>query len=162
IAVFAILVVLTCTACPPNCPPPPDNTRERVVLIFSDVTSSLVESESEQVATLTSSVVDSLPPATRYFIYPVQVEGQKLEPLDEGRIVVQDADAAEGMKMVRKDKLKHKIAELYNLIKSVKQPPDSRGKPDNHTCILDTLEFAQNRFKEFDQKKTDFELVYVS
>src|SRR5262249_46064272 len=28
--------------------------------------------------------------------------------------------------------------------------------------ILDTLEFAQNRFKEFDQKKTDFELVYVS
>src|SRR5262249_22252047 len=88
IAVFAILVVfLTLTNCQKT---PPPETKQRVILIFSDVTSSLVQSESEQVATLTSSIINSLLPGTRYFIYPVQVEGQKLEPMDEGTIPIPD------------------------------------------------------------------------
>ncbi len=160
IALFAILVmVLLFTACPEVDPP---DERERVILIFSDVTSSLVPSESQQVAALTSSIVDSLPPGTRYFIYPVQIEAQKVEPMYEGTILPPDAPLAPTERAAREDKLKHKIEELYNLIKSVKQTSDIHGKPDNHTCILYTLEVAQNKFKQFNQTNTDFELIYVS
>ena len=56
-----ILMLALCTlACPPTCPGPDcPPEKERVVLIFSDVTSSLLVSESEQVANLTCQILDS-------------------------------------------------------------------------------------------------------
>ncbi|HEV7745471.1 MAG TPA: hypothetical protein VGO56_10785 [Pyrinomonadaceae bacterium] len=158
-----LLLAIFTLACPPNCPPncpPPE--RERVVLIFSDVTSSLLQSESEQVGTLTCDVLDSLPPGTQYRVYPIQIEGQKLEPMDEGTIVVnQIPGTTHAVNQARRKKISDEIKKLYELIKPVRRA-DADGKPDNHTCILYTLKFAQNIFKQFDEKNTDFDLIYVS
>jgi hypothetical protein len=161
---LALLLAIFTIACPPNCPPPcpsPDRERERVVLIFSDVTSSLLESESNEVGTLTSNVVDTLIPGTRYYVYPIQIEAQKLKPMYEGTIIAQDRGTAKAVNQARRTKISEEIKALYDKIKSVKRS-DAYGNPDNHTCILYTLEFAQNVFKQFDQSKTDFDLVYVS
>lgn len=157
IAVAMLVTILTLAGCA-TLPPP---QKDRVVLIFSDVTSSLVKSEREQVATLTSKVVDGLPPGTRYYVYPVQIEAQKLKAIDEGRIVVENPAMDIATKAARKKKISTEIETLYEKIKSTKRPPDSEGNPDYHTCILYTLEFAQDQFKQFDPN-ADFELIYVS
>lgn len=162
LSLVLLLAILT-LACPPNCPPDcPPPERERVVLIFSDVTSSLLPSESNQVGALTCDVLDSFLPGTQYYVYPIQIEAQKLQPMDEG--IIQAEQTPGTMKAVnaaRRTKISDEIKKLYDLIKSVKRS-DAYGKPDNHTCILYTLRFAQNVFKQFDQTKTDFELIYVS
>ena len=153
-----LLAVFTLTACPEV-----ETDRERVVIIFSDVTSSLLPSESNGVATLTCDILDSLPPGTRYFVYPIQIEPQKLEPIDEGTIVAEPIrTTADAVKAARRDKISHETKKLYDLIKSVKRPADGYGSPDNHTCILYTLQFAQDKFRQFDQNNTDFDLIYIS
>jgi hypothetical protein len=160
IALILLLAIFT-LACPPTCPPDCPPQRERVVLIFSDVTSSLLEKESQQVGTLTSNVLDSLPPGTQYYVYPIQIEALKLEPMYEGRVIGQDRAARKAVSDARKNKISEEIKRLYALIKSDRRS-DAYGKPDNHTCILYTLQFAQKVFKQFDQKNTDFDLIYVS
>ena len=161
IAVILLLAIST-LACPPTCPPDcPPPERERVVLIFSDVTSSLAQRESEQVGNLTCNVLDALPPGTRYYVYPIQIEALKLEPMYEGTVRAQDRATTKAVNEARKKKISDEITRLYELIKTAKRA-DAYGKPDNHTCILYTLEFAQSIFKQFDQKNTDFDLVYVS
>src|SRR5689334_8178315 len=53
-----LIIALATFACEPTCPGdpecPPD--KERVVVIFSDVTSSLLKKESEQVASITCEI----------------------------------------------------------------------------------------------------------
>jgi len=156
---LALSPVACIETCPggPNCPP----DRERVVLIFSDVTSSLLKSESEQVANLTCEIVDSLPPGTQYYVYPIQVEAQKLEPMYEGTVMAQDRATTKAVSDARKKKIFDEIGKLYELIRATKRS-DAYGKPDNHTCILYTLNKAQTILNQFDQKNTDFDLIYVS
>jgi len=158
-----LMIALATFACEPTCPGdpecPPD--KERVVVIFSDVTSSLLKKESEQVASITCEIVDSLSPGTRYYVYPIQTEGQKLEPMYEGTVVAQDRATTKAVSDARKKKLSEEIERLYDLIRTTKRA-DAYGRPDNHTCILYTLEYAQKIFKQFDEKNTDFDLIYVS
>lgn len=161
ITALVLLLAAFTLACPPTCPPDCPPHRERVVLIFSDVTSSLLQRESEQVATLTCNVLNSLPLGTRYYVYPIQIEALKLEPMYEGRVMAHDRASTKVVNDARKKKISEEITRLYGLIKTAKRA-DDYGKPDNHTCILYTLEFAQTIFKQFDEKNTDFDLVYVS
>ena len=158
-----LMLALSTLACPPICPGGPDcpPEKERVVLIFSDVTSSLLKSESEQVANLTCEIVDALPPGTQYYVYPIQVEAQKLQPMYEGTVMAQDRATTKAVSDARKKKISEEISKLYDLIRATKRS-DAYGKPDNHTCILYTLKFAQTVFKQFDEKNTDFDLIYVS
>lgn len=156
VAITLLLAILSMLACEPIPDP-----KQRVVLIFSDVTSSLLPSENKEVVDLTCSVIDSLLPGTRYYVYPVQVEPQKLERIYEGVIAAPSTPAAtQALKDARRREIEKKIVELYALIKKNRRP--GPGSRDNHTCIIYTLEFAQNKFREFDRKNTDFELVYVS
>jgi hypothetical protein len=167
VVAFALLLsIFTLTACPPgDCPPPncppPGSAKDRIVLIMSDVTSSLLESESQQVGNLTCDVVESLPPGTRYSIYPIQIEAHNLHAIYEGTIIDENRTTTKVVIAARRDKILTEIKKLYELIKTVKRS-DAYGKPDNHTCILYTLEFAQKIFKQFDQQNTDFDLIYVS
>src|ERR1041384_3420912 len=48
--------------------------KTKVFLIWSDVTSSLKDSEVREVAKLTSAILDHLPEDSKYMVYPIQNE----------------------------------------------------------------------------------------
>src|SRR5258708_7390774 len=161
LTVSLLATVLVFKACGDG--PGPDVPKPRVALIFSDVTSSLLESEKEQVSSVTANVIDTFLPGTEYYVFPIQMEPQRLQPLDHDTIVV---DAAPGINQAvrtqRRDKLKKEIDTLYALIKPAKAQPTRYGRPDNHSCILYTLDFADKFFRQFNPALNDLELIYVS
>jgi hypothetical protein len=158
---FAMITLLAISsACDVGPVVPPH--RKQVVLIFSDVTSSLLPSENEKVATLTADVVDSLNPGTFYRVYPIQIES-RLTPVNEGQVLSDTTDQGDRIiKENRRKELIRALGELYNLVKPVRDSNLQVGKPDNHTCILNTLKVADEQLRQYDHAKYDLDLVYVS
>jgi len=141
----------------------PNASKPQVVLLFSDVTSSLIESEINQVSTLTADVIDALPPGTEYYVFPIQMEPERLQPILHQTITAPKTFGVdEELKKRRRESLNKSITELYQLIKGAKASPVAFGNPDNHSCIIYTLDFANNFFRQFDFSKYDLELIYIS
>lgn len=135
--------------------------KHKVVLIFSDVTSSLLETESASVANLTSDVVDSLPAGSKFSIVPIQVQPERLSPMSEDVVAAVSSPAADVViKQNRRERLTARINDLYKKIREFKVPAPPYGSPDNHSCILGTLSYAEGYFRQF--PKADLELVYIS
>jgi hypothetical protein len=138
--------------------------KTRVALVFSDVTSSLIPQENKEVAMLTADVLDHLPPGATYAVYPIQIETQRLTPIVEGKAMVETNEQANiAVKDQRRKELIRAIADLYGKIRVVRDHSSPYGKPDNHSCILNTLGFAQDQFRQFaDPGRFDLELIYIS
>lgn len=135
--------------------------KQRVVLIFSDVTSSLLKAESATVANLTSDVIDSLPPGSKFSVVPIQVQPERLSPMKEDQIVATSSPSAEVViKQNRRNALTAHIDKLYKEIRELKVPAPVYGSPDNHSCILGTLSYAETYFRQF--PGADLELIYIS
>jgi hypothetical protein len=154
-----ILLVIT-SACDDS--PVVTPHRKQIVLIFSDVTSSLLPSENEKVANLTADVVDSLAPGTFYQIYPIQIEA-RVTPVKEGHVLTNTTDQGNTfVKEKRRNELIQFLGGLYNVVKGVRDNNAKAGKPDNHTCILNTLRVADQQLRQYDHAKYDLDLVYIS
>ncbi len=135
--------------------------KQRVVLIFSDVTSSLLETESASVANLTSDVIDSLTPGSKFSVVPIQVQPERLSPINEDVIAAVSSPAVDVViKQSRRERLTGRINELYKKIREFKVPAPLYGSPDNHSCILGTLSYAEAYFRQFPD--ADLELIYIS
>jgi hypothetical protein len=131
----------------------------KVVLIWCDVTSSLRDLESEEVANLASSVLDHLPEDARYVVYPIQNEtGRPVHIIKKGPSLdatsVSEAETEDTLNVDRATYIKKEISRLYQENKK-KHPHDRR------TCILNTLEVSAKYFSQFDDKY-DPELVFIS
>lgn len=138
--------------------------RTTVALIFSDVTSSLVQQESKRVAALTADVLDALPPGTNYAVYPIQMETQRLAPIREGTVTAGRGTTADlAIKQQRREELDQAITELYEQTRKVRDHGSLEGRPDNHSCILNSLTFAEQQFRQFaDRDRYDLELIFIS
>jgi hypothetical protein len=155
---FSMLLTSSCS----DVEPPPSPKR-KVVLIFSDVTSSLLKSENTSVANLTADVIDSLPPGSKFSVVPIQVQPERLTPMNEGIIAPRqerDEDVQEDIKQYRRQRIKDSIDKLYKKIRELKVPAPLYGSPDNHSCVLGTLAYAESYFRQFPD--ADLELIYIS
>lgn len=157
---LALLSMLVIAACGPVIIERKE-IKQKVVLIFSDVTSSLMETESASVANLTSDVIDSLTPGTKFSVVPIQVQPERLSAMNEDVIApVSSSSADVVIKRNRRERLTKRIDELYKKIREFKVPAPPYGSPDNHSCILGTLSYAESYFRQFPE--ADLELVYIS
>ncbi|MBN1347927.1 hypothetical protein JXJ21_00825 [candidate division KSB1 bacterium] len=130
----------------------------KVVLIFCDVTNSLVPVECKEVANIAATILDYLPVRTKYALYPIQIETQRLTPIIKAEVPLLHSDTErqtyEAVKLERRREISSKIDTLYKITNSISE--------DNRTCILNTLKFAENYFSQFDTSRHDLELIYIS
>jgi hypothetical protein len=141
----------------------PDKTD--VVLIFADVTNSLVSEENKEVSRLAARVLDSLTGGTQYAIYPILRETQRPSLIKKGEIYLDaDAEVNRAAKKARQKELADIIENLYTTTNNFPNSTSSNGKEDeNRTCILNTLGFAENYFSQYkDSSKYDLQLIFIS
>jgi hypothetical protein len=159
VLVCCLLLTGACSSCQEHQPTSP--RKSKVALVFCDVTNSLIPAESEEVAILAAQILDSLPAGTKYVVYPINIETQRLSAIAEGQIITEkDEQAAIAVRAVRRQELTQSVSNLYKAMSTVK---DQYGKPDNRTCILNTLVFAEDYFRQFnDPARYDLELIFIS
>jgi hypothetical protein len=130
--------------------------RMRKVLIWCDVTKSLLDTERGKVADLAADILDRLPADAEYALYPIQKETET--PTDITRV---DASVGgvdeipEGVKEARRKDIKGKMEQFYKDANAPRQP-------DQRTCILNTLGFAERYFRDTDRQKYEPTLIYIS
>jgi hypothetical protein len=150
------LMTDSCRLVPP--PPPPPSPKTKVVIIFCDVTNSLIPKENEKVAQLANSVIDSLPVGTQYVVYPILLETQLAYPIVEAEVTWPDGDIA-----VERANKKKRNEGLASDIKKLYETTNSKRGTDNRSCILNTLPVAQSYFMQYPEEvKFDYELVFIS
>lgn len=129
-----------------------------IVLVFCDVTNSLMPEEDKEVSLYAGAVIDHLPPRSEFALYPIQIEAQRAPLIAQGKvpILVSDKDRQdyELTNAEREREIKDKIDALYKTV--------NRNSADNRTCILNALAFANNHLKQYDPSKYTFEIIFIS
>jgi hypothetical protein len=134
--------------------------REKIVLIFCDVTSSLDEGERNAVIELTSRLIQNLKPPVRYQVLPIMLETERARPLLNEKIpsLVKPSDKARYQQALSgiPAYLKQEISTLY-------AQTNSPGADPNRSCIISSLERAGGIFEQYrTQKNVDLYLFIVS
>jgi hypothetical protein len=157
IVVLCVLLLMTVSFC---APPP---TKERMVFIFCDVTTSLEGTERAEVARMAADILNHLPPGTSYRVYPIQAETAVLAPINK-ELVIPPKEKSVGLQaLLDKRRQQGLVNDLANISKETNAPQDgNERRDDNRTCILNALNFAENQFKQFSAERYDRELVIIS
>lgn len=158
IACVALCVTLVKPACTPNNSNNSNSAQpqasKKVVMIWCDVTSSLQQSEVGEVAKLASDILDSLPEGTRYILYPIQRETERLKEITSGEVPPSDPDIDDLVKKERRKLISNEINKLFEDVNKKKT------QPENRTCILNTLAYTESYFRQFASYKP--ELIFIS
>lgn len=133
---------------------------KRLVVVFVDVTRSLVESERNVVIKKSSEILSNLTPGTEYRVYPIQIETSIVDPVAQGRVLAPknalDPEPRRALQQLKK-KVEESIAELYG---------KSAAGTDNQSCILNALPTAGEEFRRFRgrhrNRNVELDLVFVS
>lgn len=157
---FALLV--TVLAAMSSWPPASQaqRIREKVVLVFCDVTSSLDPAERKAVADLTARILQNLKPPVRYQVVPILLETEAVAPLmsEEIPALVKPSDKTRYQKTLAllPDYLDRKIATLHT-------QANGPGKDPNRSCIINSLERATVIFDQHRARPdVDLHLIVVS
>jgi len=138
LAAFGALTSLFLTA--QSVGPGDQRRKPRVVaVILADVTSSLNQDESMEVADLAASAIAALPQRSQVRLYPIHKATENPQ-LIRAETIYDDADIRKALEQPRRIRIRKQIAELYE---KINHPPQS---DDARTCILDELFFAGNYF----------------
>jgi hypothetical protein len=136
--------------------------KTKVAILFCDVTNSLLKDENKEVGLIATAVLNNLPVGTKYVIYPIQMETQRLNPIKEGRVLEPDSDP-DVQKAFLERTNKEVIEQIDELYRTTNTPrPANAPKLDNRTCILNSLNFAENYFRQYDLKTHETELIFIS
>lgn len=130
--------------------------RVKKVLIWCDVTKSLLDSERGKVADLAANILDKLPADAEYALYPIQRETETPTDITRVNASVGDVDEIpDDVKASRREAIKKNMDEFYKKANAPRQP-------DKRTCILNTLGFAERYFRGTDTEKYEPILIYIS
>jgi hypothetical protein len=123
-----------------------------VMLMVVDVSSSLSPSQIQQVADNANLILDSMPASTKFAIYPLQPNWNLPIAMETGET---------GGKP---DTFERRILKKKNRRETIlKTAEDFRSRPEGRvSCIVDVLPFAQRYFGQYDPKRYEFELVFLS
>lgn len=167
---FALLVCLALVACGrkigPNINATPTQPKPQVILFLIDPTNSLTGEENNQVAALATDMFQHLPSGSRYGVYPIQFDAQRVLP-----IIPDDVVPASFKTDVDKRHYEKKKAELKVAIESKVEDQyktDDKIADDRRSCILNMLRFAEKQLKQIsrtealDPEKGTYRLVIIS
>jgi hypothetical protein len=167
---YALLLstcLLSCTKTPRDSkgsdtiPQPSPAQKTKILLIFCDVTNSLREEESREAAKISADILDQQPANTEYIIYPIQIQTRLMPHIVKASVPLQlltsQIDDYKLKKAERRKEILDKVQQLY------KDMNDRLHNTDNRTCILNSIAFAENYFRDYtDTAKFELELIYVS
>lgn len=136
------------------------SVREKVVIIFCDVTSSLDLSERNAVADLAANIILNLEPPVRYEVLPIMIETERGKPIISEQVpaLVKPSDKAQYRKALAALPaiLNREISNLYARANGPGTDPD-------RSCIINSLERASGIFDQFrSHGKFDLHMVIVS
>lgn len=130
--------------------------KKKAVFIFCDVTGSLIEPESTQVAELAADILDRLPPDAAYKLLPVHMNTESAEAIMEtNNTIVAKHGLNEFERESRREKLREEISKWYRIINAPERRPE-------RTCLLGGLARAREFFSNLDVNQYEYELVFIS
>ncbi len=114
-------------------------------IVFCDVTSSLNLDELKNVASLTADLVESLPPGTRYEIYPIQRVTDRVAALTMGSIPFAQGQSdriqvERGLAALR--------LQIGKLMDSLYVKVNKPQQVDNRTCLINSLWLASSIIRQ--------------
>jgi hypothetical protein len=154
--VAALTLAVLALACTKEAARPP----RRMVVLFVDVTRSLVEAERNVVAEQSSAILASLKPGTEFRVYPIQIETAVVAPIESGTVLIADNDLDQRPRhqiRMAQEKVQSSIIQLYGV---------SAAGTDNQSCILNSLQTAGEDFRRFraahEGRPLELDLIFVS
>lgn len=129
-----------------------------VVVMFCDVTNSLLKDENQNVAEHAAQFLKNFPDKAEVIVYPIHIQTQRMMPIIKWQIPVRTTSKDRilyGNELTRY--VKHVVKEIDTLYKEV-----NKLQPQDRSCIINTIETACRYFRQFDVIKYRFELIYIS
>jgi hypothetical protein len=128
-----------------------------LTVVLADVTGSLTPVESNSVAALTASVLDTLPPGAAYRVYPIHMDMERPSVIVDGMVpslpgIWMDPNVA----MARREFVDTKLHEIHLEVNGTSL------KVDSGTCILDGLSFVDNLFRSPEYEGIPKQLYIIS
>jgi hypothetical protein len=134
--------------------------REKVVLVFCDITSSLDLSERNAVADLTANIILNLEPPVRYEVLPIMLETERAKPIISERVpvLVKPSD-----KLQYRKALEALPAYLNKEISALYERANGPGTDPDRSCIINALERASGIFDQYrSQGAYELHMIIVS
>ena len=148
----SLLVIVLFSSCghKPTTGPAPSPTPEQppIALFLLDATSSLNEDEHKQVAKLATDMLRVLPPGSRYGVYPIHIEADRVPAIiPDTNISAQQTDVDRNDKLPTLEKVL--TDKLYKVYKT-----GDRIADDRRSCIMNMLWFAEDQLKRLSGTST--------